>query len=83
MVWYATLRTAPFRDMQVAPRDGTVIEVRYGADQALALVDWSGQNQAWIRADDPHRKTLHQVTGWRPVGQGVTAARPHKPRPGR
>jgi hypothetical protein len=53
--------------MKTAPRDGTVIEVRHGPDQAVARVVWAGQTQAWIREDDPLRRTLHRVTGWRPL----------------
>jgi hypothetical protein len=37
--------------------------------------EWNAQAQSWIRDDDPHRRTLHRVTGWRPVparGQGGT-----------
>ncbi len=35
--------------------------------QAVVLAHWSGQGQAWIRNDDPLRRALHQVTGWRPA----------------
>jgi hypothetical protein len=47
--------------------DGTTIEVRRGPDQVVVRAHWSGQSQAFIRDDDPLRKTLHRVTGWRPV----------------
>jgi hypothetical protein len=60
-------RAASFLDMTTAPKDGTVIEVRHGPDQEVIRAEWSDQNQGWIRANDPHRKTLHRVTGWRPV----------------
>ncbi len=62
------MRNFLFRDMRSAPRDGgTVIEVRHGPGQEVVRAQWSGQGQAWVQVDDPHRKTLHQVTGWRPV----------------
>jgi hypothetical protein len=61
------MRNTVFRDMRSAPKDGTAIEVRYGPDQEIVRAVWSGQGQAWVQVDDPHRKTLHRVTGWRPV----------------
>ena len=56
-----------FRDIKTAPKDGTVIEVRHGPDQEIVRAEWSGQGQAWVREDDPLRRTLHKVTGWRPM----------------
>jgi hypothetical protein len=53
----------PFRDMKTAPRDGTIIKVCHGPDQAVARVEWAAQTQAWIREGDPLRRTLHRVTG--------------------
>jgi hypothetical protein len=61
------MRSFLFRDMRSASRDGIVIEVKHGPDQEVMRVVWSGQSQAWIREDDPLRKTPHQVTGWRPM----------------
>jgi hypothetical protein len=61
------MRSSIFRDMRSAPQDGTVIEVKHGPDQEVVRAVWSGQSQAWIREDDPLRKTLHRVTGWRPA----------------
>ncbi len=61
------MRKATFRDMNTAPRNATPIEVKHGPEQVIVLAEWSGQAQAWILVDDPHRKTLHRVTGWRPV----------------
>jgi hypothetical protein len=61
-------RTQPYRPIATAPRDGTEIEVRHGPDQLPTRAEWSGQNQGWIRAGDPERKTLHRVTEWRKVG---------------
>ena len=58
-----------FRDMRSAPQDGTVVEVKHGLDQEVVRAEWSGPAQAWILVDDRHRKTLHRVTGWRPVNQ--------------
>ena len=60
-------RSSHFFDIKLAPHDGTPIEVRHGPGQEVVLAEWSGQAQAWIRVDDPQRKTLHQVTGWRPA----------------
>ena len=77
------MRSTIFRDMRSAPQDGTVVEVRHGPDQEIARAEWSGQNQAWVRADDTQRKTLHRVTGWRPMGQEITPAPPRMPPPGR
>ncbi len=56
-----------FQDMRSAPKDGTAIEVRHGPKQKVVRAEWSGQGQAWVQVDDPHRKTLHRVTGWRPA----------------
>jgi hypothetical protein len=53
--------------MDTAPKDGTVIEVRHGPDQEIVRAYWAGQNQAFVREDDPHRKSLHRVTGWREI----------------
>ena len=61
------MRKSIFRDMSTAPRNATPIEVKHGPEQVIVLAEWSGQAQAWILVDDPHRKTLHRVTGWRPV----------------
>jgi len=69
------VRFAKFRDMVSAPRDGTAIEVCHGPQQEVVRAEWNAQAQSWIRDDDPHRRTLHRVTGWRPVparGQGGT-----------
>jgi hypothetical protein len=63
----SVMRSRIFRDMRSAPTDGTTIEVRHGPDQEVILAPWSGQGQAWIRDDDPLRRALHRVTGWRPV----------------
>lgn len=62
-------RSPPFRPIATAPHDGTEIEVRHGPRQEIARAEWSGQSQAWIRSGDPLRRTLHQVSVWRPVGQ--------------
>ena len=67
-IWYRRLmRSSTFRDMKTAPLDGTTVEVRHGPDQEVVRAHWSGQGQAWTRADDPLRRALHRVTGWRPV----------------
>ncbi len=47
-------------------RTGTISFVQ-DPNEAVALAHWSGQGQAWIRDDDPLRRALHQVTGWRPA----------------
>jgi hypothetical protein len=63
-------RNSTFRDITTAPRDGTLIEVRHGPDQVTVLARWAGQNQAFIRDDDPLRRTLHRVSLWRPAKPG-------------
>ena len=56
-----------FRDMGSAPQDGTIVEVKHGLDQEVVRAQWSGRAQAWILVDNPLRKSLHRVTGWRSV----------------
>jgi hypothetical protein len=60
-------KSQPYRPIDTAPRDGSVIEVRHGPDQATVHARWAAQNQGWIRSDDPDRRTLHRVTEWRPI----------------
>ncbi|HXE18654.1 MAG TPA: hypothetical protein VN629_03515 [Castellaniella sp.] len=60
-------RNPLLRDMTTAPRDGTTIEVRHGPQQELVRAHWSGQIEAFIADDDPDRRALHRVTGWRPT----------------
>jgi hypothetical protein len=57
----------PWLPITTAPHDGTEIEVRTGPDQETVRAEWSGQNQGWIRAGDPARRTLHRVSEWRRV----------------
>ena len=59
----------PFRDMQTAHKDGSLIEVCHGPQQETAEVYGGGQNQEFVRDDDPHWRTLNWVTGWRPLAQ--------------
>jgi hypothetical protein len=59
-------RSRPFQDINTAPRDGTAIEVNHGPKQEVVRAYWAGQNQAFVRDDEPDRKTLHRVTAWRP-----------------
>jgi hypothetical protein len=61
------MRKNLFRDIGTAPRDGTLIEVGHGPDQAVAVAYWSGQNQAFVADADPLRRSLQRVTGWRPL----------------
>ena len=63
------MRGSTFRDIKSAPKDGTVIDVWHGAEheQEIARAVWHEQAQAWVRADDLMCRTLHKVTGWRPV----------------
>ena len=69
-------------DMATAPRDGSLIEVRYGPQEEIVLAYWIGQTQAFVCDDDPNRKPLHRVTAWRPAGQGpATRAKTPKPPP--
>jgi len=65
------MRSSIFRDIKSAPKDGSLVEIRYGPDEATGLAYWAGQNQAWVLATDPHRKSLHGVTGWRPANEKV------------
>jgi hypothetical protein len=58
-------RSRPFNLPETAPRDGSVIEVRHGAQQGISTARWSAINQAFINLDDPFRRTLGGVTGWR------------------
>jgi len=67
MIVLVMFRPVPFRDIKTAPQDGTAIEVQHGPQQAVVLAHWNGRGQAWIRDDDPLRRTLHRVTGWRPA----------------
>ena len=46
------MQRAILREMRTAPLDGTAVEVRHGPLQMMAVARWSGQDQAWIRADD-------------------------------
>jgi hypothetical protein len=48
--------------MTMAARYGSLIEVRHGPNEVITLTWWSGRAQAFIRNDDPDRKTLHRVT---------------------
>jgi hypothetical protein len=66
-------RTTVLRDMKSAPLDGTVVEVRHGPLQMVVVAYWAAQNQAWVRDDDPDRRSLHGVTGWRPIPAGRTS----------
>ena len=69
------MRKNLFSDMTTAPRDGTLIEVQHGPRQEIVLARWSGQGQAFVHGDDPDRKALHRVTGWRPApGEKVVLA---------
>ena len=68
------MRRRIFSDMTMAPRDGSLIEVRHGPNQEIVLARWSGQGQAFVRDDDPNRKALHRVTAWRPAPEGQGAA---------
>lgn len=62
-----SLPSSEFLPIATAPRDGREIEVRAGPNQEIVTAVWAGQTQAWIRATDPLRRSLHRVTGWREV----------------
>jgi hypothetical protein len=54
--------------MDTAPRDGLIdIEVRHGRNQEVVVAHWAPQLQGYIQSDDPLRRVLHMVTGWRPI----------------
>jgi len=57
----------PFLPMATVPKDGTLVELRHGPQQETVAAYWAGQNQAFVRDDDPFRRSLHRGTGWRPV----------------
>lgn len=59
-------RRSAFREMDTAPRDGSLVEVRHGPDQDIVLAYWSEHGQAYIRDDDPRQQPLHLIVGWRP-----------------
>ena len=78
------MRKKLFSDMEMAPRDGSLIEVRHGPQQDFVLARWSGQGQAFVRDGDSDRRALHRVTAWRPTpeGQGpVIRAKAPEPEP--
>jgi hypothetical protein len=41
-----------FIDIKTAPRDGSIIEVRYGERRRVARAHWPGQREAFVRIDD-------------------------------
>lgn len=49
-----------------APRDGTRVRVYLDGEGAWVEAYWAQQTQAWVRWDDPERRTLRQVTRWLP-----------------
>lgn len=53
-----------FRDIKTAPRDGN-----RGGSEEIVRAYWAAQHQAFVGEDHPHRKTLHQVTGWREIAR--------------
>ncbi len=57
----------PFLDMECAPRDGSIIKVRYGPWNEVALAHWAALENAFVRDNDPLRKGLFDATGWRPT----------------
>jgi hypothetical protein len=59
-----TMRRKLFSDMMLASRDGSLIEVRHGPNQEIALTRWSGQGQ--LLAPGPNRRV-------NPVGNGRVA----------
>ena len=58
----------PFRLIMTAPTDRP-IEVIYGKPESVTLARWDEHLQVWIRVDDPARRALHRVIGWRPVAR--------------
>ena len=61
------LPLADAQPIETAPRDGSPIEVCITGRDAWLPAYWARQTQAWVLWDDPHRRTLHQVTHWRPA----------------
>jgi hypothetical protein len=68
-----SMRSTEFRGIASAPRDGTLIDVKHGPDQVIVLPRSAGQNQAFVRDDDPLRRTLDRVSLWRPAKPGARA----------
>ena len=56
-----------FRDMKSAPMDGRSIEIIQGLRQEVVRAFWAVKQQGWVRYDEPSRRVLTWVTGWRPV----------------
>jgi hypothetical protein len=54
-----------FHPITAAPTD-TVVEVIHGKSALVVLALWDAERQVWFRIDDPLRRALHRVTGWRP-----------------
>jgi hypothetical protein len=76
----AELRTDVLAELGKTRSDimGKVAELQDGItgmrdDLTVTLARWFTQTQAWIRDDDPYRRTLHRVTGWRPATEEQTA----------
>lgn len=64
---YRSERQLPFQEMASAPRDGSIIEVKYGSRDEVALAFWSVLDNAFVRDSDPLRRSLFQAYSWRPV----------------
>jgi hypothetical protein len=55
----------PFLPITGALTDA-VVEVIHGKSGLVVLALWDAERQVWFRIDDPLRRALHRVTGWRP-----------------
>ena len=57
----------PFLDMESAPRDGSIIEVKSGPWDEVVLAHWAALENAFVPDNDPRKRGLSEATGWRPV----------------
>ena len=60
-------RDRPFLDMESAPRDGSIIEVKYGPWDEVVLAHWAALENAFVRDNEALRRVLFDATGWRPA----------------
>jgi hypothetical protein len=57
-------------DIELAPRDGTVIEICHGAKLELVSGRWRGGAGAFVPDRDPYSDPISRIIGWRPITRG-------------